>query len=94
MTSRVTRKFQIIIPKALRQQLKISPGTVLDWAADGETLRVMKLSKPKANGQSKVTTVAPWPKGALAKAYKRISRKWDRVETAAVTAQSVPSWED
>ncbi len=37
------------------------------------------LSKPVA----RVTNVRPWPKGALAKAYKKIEREnWDEIEAA------------
>jgi len=43
----------------------------------------------------RVTNVEPWPRGALARAYKRIEREgWDRVEAAAAGAQPPPSMED
>jgi AbrB family looped-hinge helix DNA binding protein len=43
MTSTVTSKGQTIVPKKLRDRLKIVPGTTLDWQEDGRTLRVVKL---------------------------------------------------
>lgn len=45
---------------------------------------------------ARVTAIEPWPKGALAAAYRRISREgWDAIETAAVRAtQKSPSFED
>src|SRR5947207_8396887 len=36
----------------------------------------------------RVTNVQPWPPGALAKAYKRLGRGWDRIEAAATAAPS------
>ena len=42
---------------------------------------------------SRITTVAPWPRGALARAYGRADKGWDRTEAAAVSAQGKPSWE-
>jgi len=50
--------------------------------------------KPRS---SRVTNVAPWPRGTLAKAYKRLARiekDWDRIEEAAIRAQGHPSWDD
>ncbi len=47
--------------------------------------------KPRA----RLTNVAPWPRGALARAYKRSAdRRWERVEAAATAAQGQPSWND
>jgi hypothetical protein len=42
----------------------------------------------------RVTTLPPWPRGALAKAYKRAGKSDDRIEASATTAQGRPSWED
>jgi hypothetical protein len=43
----------------------------------------------------RVTNVAPWPKGALAKAYQRIRREgWEQVEDAAIDAQGKPGFQD
>jgi hypothetical protein len=41
----------------------------------------------------RVTTVAPWPKGALARAYRRVDKRWEQIEAAATAAQGRPSWE-
>jgi len=43
---------------------------------------------------SRVTTLAPWPRGALTKAYKRAGKNDDHVEAFAATAQGKPSAED
>jgi len=48
MTSTVTSKGQTVVPKALRERLKITPGTTLDWQEDGQSLRVIKLEPRKA----------------------------------------------
>ena len=42
----------------------------------------------------RITNVEPLPPGALAKAYKRQGKTWDRIETAAHKAQKPPSFED
>ena len=48
-------------------------------------------SVKKASGR--ITNVEPWPKGVLAKAYKRIQgENWDKIEAAI--KQSPPSMDD
>lgn len=46
--------------------------------------------------ETRVTNIDPWPKGALARAYKRTRQEgWDKVEAAAVRAgQRPPSMDD
>src|SRR2546423_14840699 len=43
--------------------------------------------------QARITTIAPWPPGALAKAYKRVAKDWKHIEAAATAAQGGPSWD-
>jgi hypothetical protein len=43
---------------------------------------------------ARITNVDPWPRGSLAKAYRRADKAWDRVEAAAIAAQGRPSWDD
>src|SRR6266542_7017330 len=43
---------------------------------------------------ARVTRVSPWPRGALARAYQRAEKGWDRIEVAATAAQGSPSWDD
>ena len=43
---------------------------------------------------ARITNIDPWPRGSLAKAYRRVDKAWDRVEAAATAAQGRPSWED
>jgi len=43
---------------------------------------------------NRITRLAPWPRGALAKAYKQAGKSSDGLEAAAVAAQGRPSWED
>jgi hypothetical protein len=42
----------------------------------------------------KVTSIMPWPRGALTKAYKRSGKGDERIEASGVAAQGKPSWED
>ncbi|MEY2430085.1 MAG: hypothetical protein QOJ40_2970 [Verrucomicrobiota bacterium] len=42
----------------------------------------------------RITNLDPWPRNALARAYKRAGKDWERIESAAVAAQGRPSWED
>jgi hypothetical protein len=44
--------------------------------------------------EARITTIGPWPRGCLTKAYRRVDRAWDRTEAAATAAQGRPSWED
>jgi hypothetical protein len=34
-----------------------------------------------------LTNIKPWLRGALAKAYRKVEKDWDRVEAAATAAQ-------
>jgi hypothetical protein len=44
---------------------------------------------------TRLTNLEPWPKGALTRAYRRISHEcWEKVENAATHAQGKPSFED
>ena len=43
---------------------------------------------------SRLTNIAPWPRGALGKAYRRTEKEWERIEAVATAAQGRPSWED
>ena len=52
------------------------------------------IEKEAATHRARITNLAPWPRGALASAYKRVQRDWERTETAATAAQGVPSWDD
>ena len=49
-----------------------------------------EVSLPKA----RITNIDPWPRGCLAKAYRRADRAWDRIEAAATAAHGRPSWDD
>jgi hypothetical protein len=44
--------------------------------------------------EARITNIDPWPRGGLARAYRRADRDWDRIEAAATTAQGRPSWND
>jgi len=44
--------------------------------------------------EARITNVAPWPRGALAKAYRRVEQEWEQIERAATAAQGPPSWDD
>ena len=52
------------------------------------------IEREAAPRQTRVTNIDPWPRGRLAKAYRRADRTWDRVEAAATAAQGRPSWDD
>jgi bifunctional DNA-binding transcriptional regulator/antitoxin component of YhaV-PrlF toxin-antitoxin module len=46
--AKVTSKLQLTVPKAIAEQYKIRPGDELDWLPAGETIRVIKRSRPKS----------------------------------------------
>jgi bifunctional DNA-binding transcriptional regulator/antitoxin component of YhaV-PrlF toxin-antitoxin module len=46
--AKVTSKLQLTVPKAIAEQYKIRPGDELDWLPGGETIRVVKRSRPKS----------------------------------------------
>lgn len=47
MTSIVSSKGQTVVPKKLRRQYNIKPGSILDWEDQGNGIRVVKLERPK-----------------------------------------------
>jgi hypothetical protein len=44
--------------------------------------------------EGRLTNVSPWPRGALARAYRIKEPAWERAEEAATTAQGRPDRED
>jgi hypothetical protein len=52
------------------------------------------IEREAAATEARVTNIDPWPRGCLAKAYRRADLAWDRIEAAATAAQGRPSWED
>lgn len=49
MTSTMTTKGQTVVPKELRRKFELAAGAVLDWHAEGDSMRVVKLT-PSAKG--------------------------------------------
>jgi predicted transcriptional regulator len=52
------------------------------------------IERESLKAPARVTSLAPWPRGALAKAYKRAGKGQERIEASAATAQGKPSWQD
>jgi hypothetical protein len=52
------------------------------------------IDQESARPVPRVTTIDPWPKGALTRAYKQADKGWERVEAAAAAAQGRVSFED
>ena len=52
------------------------------------------IEQEAASPKARITNIDPWPRGCLAKAYRRADRAWDRIEAAATAAQGRPSWDD
>lgn len=66
MTSTVSSRGQIVVPKELRRKLRLTPGTVLEWREEGESLRIVKKHPPKAGSfiqaLRRLGSVAPGPR--------------------------------
>lgn len=75
MTSRVTNKFQTVVPKALRKQFAIRPGSTLDWQAEGDALRVVRLVTDANGGHDR--------KACSGKELADALRQFQRATTAA-----------
>jgi hypothetical protein len=45
------------------------------------------IEREAAPHEVRVTNIDPWPRGCLAKAYRRVERDWEDVEAAATAAQ-------
>jgi hypothetical protein len=52
------------------------------------------IERDAAPPKGQITNIDPWPRGCLAKAYRRANRAWNRIEAAATAAQGRPSWDD
>jgi hypothetical protein len=52
------------------------------------------IEQEAAPPEARLTNIDPWPRGCLAKAYRRVDQAWDRIEAAATAAQGRPSWDD
>ncbi len=52
------------------------------------------IEQEAAAPEARITNIEPWPRGCLAKAYRRVDHAWDRVEAAATAAQGRPSRHD
>jgi len=50
MTSTITTKGQTVVPKELRRKFDLDSGAVLDWHADGDSMRVVKLTRSAKGG--------------------------------------------
>jgi AbrB family looped-hinge helix DNA binding protein len=50
MTSTITTKGQTVVPKELRRKFELDSGAVLDWRADGDSMRVVKLTRSARGG--------------------------------------------
>ena len=50
VTSTITTKGQTVVPKELRQRFELDSGAVLDWRAEGDSMRVVKLARPAKGG--------------------------------------------
>jgi hypothetical protein len=44
--------------------------------------------------RARLTNIEPWPRGSLAKAYRRTEKAWEQIEAAATAAQGTPDWDD
>jgi len=60
MTSTITTKGQTVVPKELRRKFELDSGAVLDWYADGDSMRVVKLTR--------------FAKGSFIQALRRLGR--------------------
>jgi AbrB family looped-hinge helix DNA binding protein len=60
VTSTITTKGQTVVPKELRQKFELDSGAILDWRADGDSMRVVKLTRSS--------------KGGLTQALRRLGR--------------------
>ncbi len=53
------------------------------------------IEREAAQPARRITNLAPWPRGVLAKAYRRSADPdWERIEAAATAAQARPTWND
>ena len=50
MTSTITTKGQTVVPKELHRKFELESGAVLDWQADGDSMRVVKLTRSVKGG--------------------------------------------
>ena len=56
MRSKITSKFQITIPKKIRERLMLSKNDVLEWTLENGKITVQSSKKPFLNFQGSVKT--------------------------------------
>jgi hypothetical protein len=42
----------------------------------------------------RITNIEPWPRRVIEKAYKKMGKEWDSIESAATRAQGRPDFND
>jgi hypothetical protein len=52
------------------------------------------IEREAVTSAARITNIDPWPRGALARAYRRSDQDWESTEAAATAAQGRPSWDD
>ena len=52
------------------------------------------IEREAAAPAARITNIDPWPRGRLAKAYRRVDKAWDRIEAAAAASQGRLSGND
>jgi AbrB family looped-hinge helix DNA binding protein len=86
--SKVTSKLQVTLPKAVADQLGISPGDEIDWEIAGEAIRVIPVTKRRRVKDGAQTRV-----GLFDQATRRQRKRESMVDPVLVrTAQSGRGW--
>ncbi len=92
----ISIRFDDEVRTLLKEGVRRTPLTKQELVRRTLRLHLRSVIEQEASTPAqRVTNVEPWPRGALARAYKRVEREgWDKIEAAAAGAQPPPSMED
>ena len=76
MTSKITDKFQITIPKNIREMLKLNRNDLLEWKVEDGRVTVESVAKPFLNHKGSVQIGKGDIKQDIQKARREIGRAW------------------
>lgn len=88
-TTRITRKGQVTIPKAFREEFGLEPGDEVVWQTSDEGIVVRKANRASARGMLVPDDTPPEKREAVAQELERRVREHrDRIEADLLEAGS------
>ncbi|EMJ94660.1 AbrB/MazE/SpoVT family DNA-binding domain-containing protein [Leptospira alstonii] len=78
LRSKITSKYQITIPKEVRESLKLSMEDVIEWSIDEQGIRIEPANKPFLKYKGFLTEGAADIKSDIQKAWKTRAERYSK----------------